>query len=152
MTSQLPNTLETSFVVPQALNRGGGRFEEDDSYPCLVRFGDRRVIVCKDDWQWILQRFDGKRWVNISYHLNRDVLIERSAANGSALDVLRSLPAPASQANAEPPESGEAQRERERRERKAQRPETAEERERQAAIAFELTKAMRGKVTGRSKP
>ena len=42
----------------------------------VVRLSDNcRVIECRDDIQWIIQVRYGNRWRNVSYHLNRDVLI-----------------------------------------------------------------------------
>jgi hypothetical protein len=40
-----------------------------------------------------LQGFDSKRWHAVTFHLDRDVLIERSGAKGEALAILRALPA-----------------------------------------------------------
>ena len=46
---------------------------------CLPRF---RVIVCKDNWQWIIQRRAGTRrggayFKSVSYHRDRDSLKRR---------------------------------------------------------------------------
>ena len=76
-------------------NRGHGRWEEDDAYPSVIAdiSADCRVIECRDAYQWIVQRRKGGRWLNVSYHLDRDVLIDRSGATGDALAILRDLPA-----------------------------------------------------------
>jgi hypothetical protein len=85
---------EALTSLPHApCERGRGVWEEDDAYPCLVRVSDtRRVIICREGIQWILQSFNGKRWRNVSYHRDRDALIERSGATGDALAALRLLP------------------------------------------------------------
>ena len=73
---------------------GRARFKEgEDAYPALAHLGAQiRVIDCKDGLQWILQRRVGKRWRSISFHRDRDVLINRCGASGDALDILRALP------------------------------------------------------------
>ncbi len=76
---------------------GGGlpsHRKRDETYPVLVRLDDNsRIINCRDDMQWILQRRTGPAWRSVSYFRNRDVLIERSRAQGEALASLRVLPA-----------------------------------------------------------
>jgi hypothetical protein len=67
--------------------------ERDDRYPVVARINDdTRVIECRAGIQWILQRRAGVGWHDIGYHLDRDVLIERSGATGSALATLQRLP------------------------------------------------------------
>jgi hypothetical protein len=66
--------------------------ESSDDYPALVEFDGMRVITCRDDLQWILQRRMPSRWHDLGYFRNRDVLIERSGASGEALRVLQQLP------------------------------------------------------------
>lgn len=67
--------------------------EGDDHYPAITRWnGSRRVIECRDRLQWIVQRRVGGRWRNVSYHRDRDALIERCGAGSTALAILRSLP------------------------------------------------------------
>jgi hypothetical protein len=90
-----PPWVSVPKITPPAspINRGGGEWEEDDAYPCLAKIsGDCRVIECKDAYQWILQHRRGGRWHNVSYHLDRECLIERSGATGEALAILRRLP------------------------------------------------------------
>jgi hypothetical protein len=36
--------------------------EKDDAYPAIVVIGDVRVIRCKDELQWIVQRKQGREW------------------------------------------------------------------------------------------
>ena len=76
-------------------NRGHGKWEEDDAYPSVIAdiSADCRVIECRDAYQWIVQRRKAGRWLNVSYHLDRDDLIARSGAIGEALAILRRLPA-----------------------------------------------------------
>jgi hypothetical protein len=72
---------------------GAGRGERDDAYPAIARIDVKtRVIECRDHLQWIVQRREGKRWRNVSFHLDHDTLIARSGATGDALDILHTLP------------------------------------------------------------
>jgi len=67
-----------------------GAWERDDTYPCIVRDGDVRVIECRNRLQWIWQhRRPGGAWCDLGYFRNRDVLIERS---GLDVPTLRALP------------------------------------------------------------
>lgn len=68
--------------------------EGGDHYPAIARWnGTHRVIECGEQIQWIVQRRVGGRWRNVSYHRDRDILIERCAeADHAALDILRALP------------------------------------------------------------
>ncbi len=78
--------------------------ESDDDYGCIVtRLGDAgRVIVCRDDLQWILQRRDGKRagrarWASVSYCTTREALLRLCRAACARIDpsewaVLAALP------------------------------------------------------------
>ena len=68
--------------------------EGADTYPFLVQVSDRlRVIECAARIQWILQRSTGTRWRDISYHRDRDVLIERCGPmSAPARATLRALP------------------------------------------------------------
>ena len=72
------NALAPIIVDPLA---GPSYRESDDDYACIVtRLGDGgRVIVCRDDLQWILQRRDGKRagrarWASVGYCTTREGL------------------------------------------------------------------------------
>src|SRR4029453_12993158 len=55
-----------------------GRQESDESYEGLIsREGDLRIVDCRDDIQWIVQRLTGGRWRNKSFHRTRASLIQR---------------------------------------------------------------------------
>ncbi len=67
--------------------------ESDDDYARIVaRLDDRwRVIVCRDDLQWILQRRDGERaggarWTGISYCQSREALLRLCRASSARID------------------------------------------------------------------
>ena len=52
----------------------------DDYHSVIVRSERYRVIVCKDDWQWIIQKRAGlrhgaPRWDSLSYFRDRNALI-----------------------------------------------------------------------------
>jgi hypothetical protein len=51
--------------------------ESDGAYPCLVMVSDKlRVINCRDDMQWIIQRRQGAdEWRGVSYCRTREALI-----------------------------------------------------------------------------
>jgi hypothetical protein len=53
--------------------------ESDDDYGKVVaRLGsDRRVIVCADDIQWIVQRRSGSLWRSLHYCTSREGVIRR---------------------------------------------------------------------------
>jgi hypothetical protein len=96
--SRLPYVpiAKQSFRPPAKVQRAGTSHRETDhSYPCLARISDTiRIIQCRDAIQWIIQKRTGGRWRSISFHRDRDVLIERCASfNNDAIAVLRSLPA-----------------------------------------------------------
>jgi hypothetical protein len=40
--------------------------ELEESYPSVAQWGDVRVIRCRDDIQWIVQRYSGGRWSPIT--------------------------------------------------------------------------------------
>jgi hypothetical protein len=45
-----------------------GRQESDESYEGVIsREGDLRIVNCRDDIQWIVQRLTGGRWRNKSF-------------------------------------------------------------------------------------
>ena len=55
-----------------------GRQESDESYEGVIsREGDLRIVNCRDDIQWIVQRLTGGRWRNKSFHRTRASLIQR---------------------------------------------------------------------------
>lgn len=85
--------------------RGTARHHESsDDYDCVVvRLCQRhRVIACKDDLQWILQRIEGERhgrarWAAAGYFRTRMALIRASRAlcariDPTALAALERLP------------------------------------------------------------
>jgi hypothetical protein len=43
----------------------------------ISREGDLRIVDCRDDIQWIVQRLTGGRWRNKSFHRTRASLIQR---------------------------------------------------------------------------
>ena len=74
--------------------------ETDSNYPVLVQVSDKvRVINCKDNLQWIVQRKQGQQWQGVSFCRTREVLIRdarrRFAPDNlplEALAILQSLP------------------------------------------------------------
>jgi len=97
-----PSLVREHAETPNAAGRGvpaPSHRESDLTYPSLATLSDKwRVINCKDDIQWIVQRREGQHWRGVSFHLDRDVLIERAlkfepAASPEALAILRALPA-----------------------------------------------------------
>ena len=84
------NALAPIIVDPLT---GPSYRESDDDYGCIVtRLGDvGRVIVCRDDLQWILQRRDGKRagrarWASVGYCTTREGLLRLCRAFGARID------------------------------------------------------------------
>jgi hypothetical protein len=54
----------------------------------VVSLSDKlRIVDCRDQMQWIVQKRQSGRWLGISYHRCRDVMIERwcSGADTMAL-------------------------------------------------------------------
>jgi hypothetical protein len=53
--------------------------ESDDDYSRgIAQLGpDHRVIVCADNWQWIVQIKQGKRWISRHYCTSREGVIRR---------------------------------------------------------------------------
>ena len=54
--------------------------ERDTAYPAVAHLEDgRRIIRCRDDIQWILQkpRSGGHRWDDLGYFRDREVLLSR---------------------------------------------------------------------------
>ena len=73
--------------------------EADDSYPGIVMISDKvRVVNCKDDMQWIVQRRSGDQWRAMSFCRTRKVLIRDARRRNddelspSALAILEALP------------------------------------------------------------
>ena len=80
--------------VPQVSHR-----EKDDTYPAIAMVSDKvRVINCKDDLQWIVQRRMGDEWRGLSFCRTRATLIRdtRRRLNADipaeALAILQALP------------------------------------------------------------
>jgi hypothetical protein len=89
-----PEQPAAAVATPGSTLEATSRRESDEDYPVVVRLDDKsRIIECKDGIQWIAQHRYGGRWRNISFYLDRDVMIERSGATGDALAVLQALPA-----------------------------------------------------------
>jgi hypothetical protein len=67
---------------------------EGDYSRVIVRLSaEVRVIECRDRIQWIVQRCRGGQWRGVSFHRDRDALIERCGlVSPDALEVLRTLP------------------------------------------------------------
>jgi hypothetical protein len=65
------------------------RRETDESYQgAISREGDLRIVNCRDDIQWIVQRLSGGQWRNKSFHRSRLSLICRYGP----LEIILSLP------------------------------------------------------------
>lgn len=60
----------------------------------IARLSDKhRVIGCADGLQWIIQHRSAERWRGVSFHRDRDVLIERCGPlSDEAAEILRALP------------------------------------------------------------
>lgn len=85
---------DASATVGTSSGRPSSKRESDADYAGVIcQLDDRtRIVECKDGIQWILQVRYAARWRNCSYHLSRDVLIERSGATGAPLAILLALP------------------------------------------------------------
>lgn len=70
----------TTLPLPQ---KSGNHMESYGNYSWVVTSSPRfRVIVCKDSWQWVIQRRAGTRrggayFTSVSYHRDRDSLKRR---------------------------------------------------------------------------
>lgn len=85
------------------VRQSGSRQETADDYAgtvCMIA-EHWRVVVCKDNWQWIIQRRErgtaGRPWRGTSYHRSRDALIRRCGGLGLEIDpaatcILAALP------------------------------------------------------------
>ena len=70
-TLEETNTAQRGLQTPLNSHR-----ETDATYPVVVRVSDKvRVINCKDDLQWIVQKRDGGHWKGVSLCRTREVLI-----------------------------------------------------------------------------
>ena len=69
--------------------------EEADNYAQVIAQDESlRVIVCRQNHQWILQQLKGGRWRAIGYFRTRSALSrEWTKAGGSALAGIEALPA-----------------------------------------------------------
>ena len=69
--------------------------EEADNYATVIAHSsDLRVIVCRNDHQWILQMQTGGRWRAIGFFRSRDALVrEWTRAGGPMLAEIMVLPA-----------------------------------------------------------
>src|SRR5262245_31588284 len=73
-----PDYSETPSAALVAVPARRLGLETDESYPAVARLNDRwRVINCRDDLQWILQKRNGDQWHSNSYHVTRTGLLER---------------------------------------------------------------------------
>ena len=71
-----------------------GHREADDAYPTLVALeGRARVINCKDNMQWVLQRRRGEQWSAVAFCRTRDALIREARRRGYVYQPLLRLPA-----------------------------------------------------------
>ena len=77
--SGLPSEFEvaTPSGLPDAALIGLSVREKDSNYrSVIVRVDDKtRVISCKDNLQWIVQRYQGDQWRGVSFCRTREVLI-----------------------------------------------------------------------------
>ena len=67
--------------------------ESDDPYPVVVQLDAKtRVIDCKDNIQWILQRRRGVQWHGVAYCRTRDALAREAKRLGYVSEALNALP------------------------------------------------------------
>jgi hypothetical protein len=87
-------TSQTSPAAREGLHAAhSSHRESDDAYPTLVQVDDRtRVISCKDDLQWILQRRQGGKWCSIAFCRTRGGMVQAANAAGCAIDKVLVLP------------------------------------------------------------
>jgi hypothetical protein len=96
--AEAPDTYRTPNSAPVGLPA----HESDDLYPTIALLGPAlRVINCRDNMQWIVQRREnsgGKGWRGLSFCCTRDALIRDAKRRlggpipADALAILRSLP------------------------------------------------------------
>ena len=67
--------------------------ETDDDYDNVVaQLGPKhRVIVCVDDWQWIVQERKGAQWRSMKFCTSRDGVVRRTKGLPGA-EALAALP------------------------------------------------------------
>jgi len=67
--------------------------EKDDDYDDVVAGCDcTRVIVCKDNHQWIVQDKRGKEWRSLHYCTTRNGIFRRLSQRGLPTEGLSTLP------------------------------------------------------------
>ena len=83
----------TAARVSYMTRRPASHHESADAYRDIVaRLGPRhRVIIYKDQLQWILQRRDGQRhgrarWAGVGYCMTREALLRASRASCARID------------------------------------------------------------------
>jgi hypothetical protein len=82
--------LEAPIHPPRALT---SHRETDDAYPVLFQLDPKtRVINCKDNIQWILQRRRGAKWQGVASCRTRDALIREARRLGAVSEPLNALP------------------------------------------------------------
>ena len=81
-----------AFAAPATLYSAPSHRESDEDYEQVIAStSSARVINCKDDLQWIVQRWSGGRWRNRSFHRERQSLIQAIRGTEASTSVL-SLP------------------------------------------------------------
>ncbi len=98
------NRHATAACTPNIVRVAARHHESADEYGGIVGHlsTSHRVITCKDQIQWILQRRDGERhgqarWAGVGYFLTREALLRASRAlcariDPAALAALAALP------------------------------------------------------------
>jgi hypothetical protein len=96
-----PTMLGVGKLPESSVTHVSGRIRDEgsDSYPRVIaRLNDRwRVVACKNDVQWVLQRRSGQHWGGQYFCRTREALIRfahRDAGEiaGDALVILLRLP------------------------------------------------------------
>lgn len=101
--SETKHTDATPAVDFKLSCNGSHRESADNYHSIVVVLNDKyRVIVCRDEIQWILQKQNGQRhgqnrWDSLSYFRTRDGVIRSCRAYAGRLDaktlsILESLP------------------------------------------------------------
>ncbi len=83
----------TAACTPNIARVPARHHESADDYSGIVArlSASHRVIICKDQIQWILQRRDGERhgrtrWAGVGYFLTREALLRASRASCARID------------------------------------------------------------------
>ena len=83
----------TAAYAPTITRESARHHESADDYHGIVArlSASHRVITCKDQIQWILQRRDGERhgwarWASVGYFLTREALLRASRASCTRID------------------------------------------------------------------